>query len=123
MKQLSEIWRRGIVLPLTIEKAKEMATFYVSTGSDVQYLSIENDVFFYRLWQTGIFEELNKRCNVLIDDFEEEDLQPEYLKEALSIITKYRSLVKDSQIYKFLRLFESLVKRGISLGFPVYFIL
>ncbi len=123
MKQLSEVWRRGIVLPLTRETAIEMSECYVSEESEVKYLPIRSDSLFDELWKTNLFQEINSSCNTLIDDYEEEELRPEALSSALRKIIEKRSSGQSKQVSIFLEDLENLFREAIELTFPVYFVL
>ncbi len=123
MKQLPELWRRGIIIPLTSAKAKEMAQLFVSSESDAEYLPIQGDDFFYRIWKTNLFQDLNQRCNLLIDDFQEEALPPESLGDTLCVINEHKSRTSDLKLSDLLTSLEDLVRRAVKLEVPVYFVL
>ncbi len=123
MKQLTEIWRRGIVVPLSAQRADEMASFHVSSEEDVEYLEIKDDSFFDSLWGTNLFQDINRKCGSLIDDYEEEVLAPEALIGVLGVVTKHMLHLREPRITLFLEKFGAMVKRAIDLGYPVYFIL
>ncbi len=123
MMQLSELWRRGIVIPLTTDKALEMARFSVSSESDTLYLEIDSQEKFERLWQSHLFQDINQRCACHIGNYEEEPLPPEMLKNVLEVIAEHRAGSQDDEQDDFLERLERLVARAGSLGFPVYFVL
>jgi hypothetical protein len=44
----------------------------VNSANRVQYLPIASDGLFKRLWETGLFHEINRTCGTLVDDYEED---------------------------------------------------
>ncbi|MCB1099807.1 MAG: hypothetical protein KDN22_29840 [Verrucomicrobiae bacterium] len=122
MKQLSEVWRRGVVVPLTNDSANEMAQFAVSSEAEALCLPIDTDALFYEIWATNLFQDINRSCGVLIDDYEEEKLPPEALGAALTVVSNHLSKAR-SQVFSFLKELEKMIKEAIKLSFPVYFIL
>ncbi|MFO0890589.1 MAG: hypothetical protein U0790_15775 [Isosphaeraceae bacterium] len=70
--QNSELYRRGIVLPLDEDAEQAMRSNDVSETTSVRNLSIADTGAFEALWELGLFREINARCATLLDDYEEE---------------------------------------------------
>jgi hypothetical protein len=61
---------RMITVPLTVQGIRDME-FDSDHSIHVQEIKLSEHQF-YRLYQTGVFDVLNRLCNVIIDDFESE---------------------------------------------------
>jgi hypothetical protein len=70
--QNSELYRRGIVCPLTAEVEGLLRCSQGDLHCQVQLLSIDTEEFFESIWELGLFEEINQQTGALIDDYEEE---------------------------------------------------
>lgn len=78
-----------------MEKIRYISVPLNSSGIEEYDYGIENtkniDVFeltedeFDKIYFSGIFNEINDRCNLLIDDYESEELKGDNLKIALDI--------------------------------------
>jgi hypothetical protein len=60
--QNSELFRRGVVVPLDDRAEESLRCNNVNTTTQVQYLPITNDSLFEGLWKSGLFHEIYKRC-------------------------------------------------------------
>ncbi len=71
----TELFRRGVVLP---KNSKALLDLRSDTIEDIELYRVAtfaNDAQFYRIWKTGVFLQINSKCNVMIDDFEEEEVR------------------------------------------------
>jgi hypothetical protein len=68
--QNSALFRRGVVLPLNEEAEEGLRYNDVNESTQAEYLEISRDLF-SNLWEIGLFDEINRRCGSLIDDYEE----------------------------------------------------
>lgn len=69
-----------ITVPLNDQGMKDME-FDSDHSIHVQEIKL-NEQQFYKLYQTGVFDVLNRLCNVIIDDFESEVIPFENLLHA-----------------------------------------
>lgn len=69
--QNSELYRRGIVIPLDVEAELSLRNNDVTECTNVRVLQIPDDGIFEKLWRIGLFQEINSRCSTLLDDYEE----------------------------------------------------
>ncbi|WP_145049245.1 hypothetical protein [Lignipirellula cremea] len=78
---------------------------------------------FDSLWAAHLFQDINKACDAMIDDYEEEELPLDVLGAGLRVIAKHRSSTQSPNVSDFLLHLEGLFRKAIKLGFPVYFVL
>ena len=123
MKQLSEVWRRGIVTPLDGRSVDEMVQGLVSSHCSVQYLEIGDAVSFDSVWDLNLFQDINRHCDTLIDDYEDACIPPERLAVAISVVLSHERRTKDHGVSSFLGALDGLMNRALHLNHPVYFIL
>lgn len=74
--QVSELYRRGVVLAKTQDALRELVENNVRPESEVTYIPISESAF-ATLWEMGFFHELNGACGTNIDDYEENFLPHE----------------------------------------------
>lgn len=84
----SEFFRRGVIAPLSQSAAKAMRDDLVDSMNEFDYVPIEDDQQFERLWQSGHFQEINKSCGLLIDDYEEETAPPATLVDVVKFLNQ-----------------------------------
>ena len=119
--QPSEIWRRGVVLPHTVDVAQRIKDWDVDESIAVDYLPITNEAMFYRLWDIGLFTAINKMCGTLIEDYEAEWLQPEHFPNAATVVTKHLKRNANGEIGDFLEQLLALISRAKESNVPLYF--
>lgn len=64
--------------------------------SEEQYIKLDN---------TGVFDTINEKCNIIIDEYEEEVLQSDKIPTAIGVVEK---LMNDFQIEELVKLYEML---------------
>lgn len=121
--QLSELFRRGIVVPLTDRSAEQLARWSVDGFVSVEYLPIVGESLFEEVWNAGIFQSVNTTCSTLIGDYEEEDLQPEVLNTAIAALTAKMGEIKGSTVRSFVEDLIALCKSAMAKNRTVYFVL
>jgi len=103
--QNSELYRRGVVLPATEEAEEKLRINDVDQQTPVEYLQIKDELLFELLWELQLFETINARTGSLIDDYEEEFIEPEdvgRIREAVDEIL-LKEGAQCSEIRSFLR--------------------
>lgn len=121
--QIAERYRRGIVTPLTEEAAALLANWEAAEPAQVQFLPIEADALFFEVWQTGLFEDLNAVCGVVIDEYEEECIPPTALSDAISVVQAKLDGPESAEVLQFLRELAELFRSALTHERSVYVLL
>jgi len=122
--QLSELYRRGIVVPLDQESEERIRAYDVDANSNVRHLKIPSDNLFLSLWRIGLFDEINRRCGTLVDDYEEEIIDAQLVGMILDAVdAKLAAACGDANSVQFLHDLRELVREALSLSRPVLFVL
>lgn len=121
--QLSEKFRRGIVVPLSDHSAEQLSRWAVDKFVMVEFLSIVDQSLFDQIWEAGIFQAINSACSTLIDDYEEEDLQPDLLERAIAALSATQRKVKEPAVKLFVDGLIAICRSAQEKHRPVYFIL
>jgi hypothetical protein len=120
--QNSELYRRGIVLPLDQGAEECLRTGDVTESTPVRCLTID-EAFFMDLCAWGLFRRISHHIDVLIDDYEEEFVEAELLDEVQAAIQETRAQRNAGDIEPFLDDLSALVTEAQSLGRPILFVL
>lgn len=83
--QMSELYRRGILLPNSEIVEQQARINNISKHSRFEVLRF-SDPDFYALWHTGVLMEINQKCGTMIDDYEEVELHFEVLACAITVL-------------------------------------
>lgn len=122
MAQLAQLFRRGIVTPLTVEASNELAEWSLTQPARVELITIPDQAIFEEIWQTGVFQAINERCSCLIDDFEEECLRPEAVNEALEVLADKYGKAQSPGVDAFIANLTALLKGAKDRQQCVYFV-
>lgn len=85
--QNSELFRRGFVVPLNWRAEKALSNSNVDENTEVHFYELSNEEVFEELWEAGLFILINEQLGVMIDDYEEEKIEPQFVA-SLKIIVK-----------------------------------
>ena len=123
--QNSELYRRGIVLPLDMDAEDRLRANDVSATTEVRILEIPCEGLFESLWRLGLFQEINARCETMIDDYEEEIIEA---SSSESVIAAIDSIVRNSDalqpdVVKFFQGLRTLAQEAYVLSRPLLFVL
>lgn len=121
--QLSQLFRRGIVVPLTDTTAQQLAQWSVEGIVQVEYLPIPDQSLFEEIWRAGVFQAINDTCSTLISDYEEEDVRPEALGRAIAALAAKQQHIQDPDLRGFVDNLIALCQSGAEKNRPVYFVL
>lgn len=121
--QCTELFRRGIVMPLTDEALEEIEANDVSEATAVRYVAIRADGLFESLWSRGLFADINQRCNVCLDDYEEDWIDSADLKHVLAAVDAQLSKYSSPPVTQFLVDLKRLVMEAIASKSPLLFVL
>jgi len=81
---------RCIIVPLNenaMIKLNYGLKYSEANDEDYRVWRISQDIF-DNLWHTGIFQEINSKCDSLIDDYEDECIKSQKLSNVLKILEK-----------------------------------
>jgi hypothetical protein len=120
--QMTELWRRGVVRPHSVDVACDMRAARVDENTPVDYLPIDNSLF-ANLIDVGLFSDLNGACGTLISDYEEEELPFDALKACVGIIECPETADRPPDMRNFLQSLALLEHTASDTGTPLIFIL
>lgn len=118
--QTSELYRRGIVLPLTDEAESALRQNNVTETTDVECLDLATDKYFYMVWP--VFQQVNHLCETIFDDYEETLVEGDTINCMIQAIKSYRlerDAEKEQDESAFLEKLEAMLQRAIALKKPV----
>ena len=90
--QNSELYRRGMVVPLSQDALGAIRSSTVSESTSVAVASLATESDFEWLWAKGFFAEINDRTGALLDDYEEEEIGVEHVVDVLRVATQFQSI-------------------------------
>ncbi|MBN1852519.1 MAG: hypothetical protein JW829_07330 [Pirellulales bacterium] len=123
--QNSELFRRGIVLPLDPEAEESLRINDVNESAAFQYLEIPDQPFFETLWALGLFQTINAKSGSMIDDYEEEFVEPAAITHVLQAVDEVRSRAESpsTETLSFLNQLYNLAQESKKLNRPILFVL
>lgn len=120
--QPSELWRRGVVMPLNSEAIEQISAWDVDESTAVEFLPISSDALFYELWEIELFAEINRQCGSLIDDYEEEWLRQEQLPASACAVVALLRQHRSGAVGEFLNQLSALISKAADTKLPLYFV-
>ena len=122
--QNSELFRRGVVLPLNEEAEELLKINEVEETTSVRYLDIEDEKGFENLWAVGIFQKINERVNGMIDDYEEHFVEASKMSGVMAAIDDVRGANKlSNDVESFMGSLVSMASEASSIERPLLFVL
>ena len=122
--QNSELFRRGVVLPLNEEAEELLKINEVEETTSVRYLEIEDEKGFENLWAVGIFQKINERVNGMIDDYEEHFVEASKMSGVMAAIDDVRGANKlSNDVESFMGSLVSMALEASSIERPLLFVL
>jgi len=123
--QNSELFRRGVVLPLDLDAEKLLRLNSADEATRVRYLEIENQQEFEVLWKSGVFQRINAIAESFLDDYEEDFLDVKNMSSILTAIedTQITNKVSSVEEERFMIALSSMASEAASLGRPLLFVL
>lgn len=118
--QLAEVFRLGIVVPLTDETNFQLKAGDINGLVEVKLLSL-NQEDFYLIWESGLFEEMNVSLGLEISEYEDNRIEFQFLESCLTIVKKYFMDGKNEIIKSLLNKIYDILFFGASIKMPVYF--
>jgi hypothetical protein len=123
--QNSELFRRGIVVPLDRDAENSLRVNDVSRSTRVRYLGIANDQLFETLWKVGLFQAINAQCRSTLDDYEEGLIEPSSASGILTALELVASkpAAQQPEVARFLADARGLVNEAAMSLRPILFVL
>ncbi len=120
--QLTEYCRRGIFSPCNQVAEDQLRSRYPDDPLLVNFISLNNDDDFYGLWDLKVFHKINGLCDSMIDDYEEEVIEPDKLYLIVRLIDQEYQNVSSPSLKIFFKSFRELLEKAIANQKPVFFI-
>lgn len=83
--QPSALYRMGVVMPLDDDAEAQLRACDVEESAPVRAVSLGDEVF-STLWIAGFFRDVNERCSGLIDEYEDEIIEPTQLAGVVAAV-------------------------------------
>lgn len=122
--QCSELYRRGVVLPLDSTALEALRLYGADSETAVEFLEIDEPLFAV-LCAKGLFEMINARTGAHIDDYEEEWVEFEAADGIREAIHAFRAKFRlsDPDLLGFLTALEQLAATASRERLPLLFVL
>ena len=123
--QNTELYRRGVVLPLDNDAEEALRSNEVDEATNVRLLEIADEVQFEALWRLGLFKEINARCATMIDDYEQEIVEAASVERILAAIDAVArdAVIKHPEMAEFLEDLRDLARQAALSSRPLLFVL
>lgn len=120
--QINELYRRGIFHAIGEKSKCELDSWNVENPIQVRLFTIPDDSSFEKLIEIGIFRKINESLDCNIDDYEEEAIAPEKLKQLAAIIKSFSKIHEKDLLAKYLlenicEVVESAIKENATVFF------
>jgi len=114
---LSQLFRQGIVMPLSDEA--EMALRYedVDRQTPVEFLKISDEIFL-QLWFHGVIRAMRDHCGVPFNEYETDIIETDRVPDLKRAIAKPVNVSPE-----FMAALSSLIQKAVSLHRPLFFVL
>ena len=122
--QNSELFRRGIVVPLDKKAHMALLSNNVDEATNIEFFEFPNDEVFERLWAKGLFENINTELGSMINDYELEIVESPKVVVLRGIVERFRNespLDADEECV--ITALEKLSAIAIKIASPVFFVL
>ena len=96
---------------------------FIENPVRIEYIPIISDSLFDYIWESGLLQAINEKCNSFIDHYEEELIEPDHYPEIRKIVEKMLRKNCEGILYEFLISFKELLIEAERIQMPMYFIL
>jgi hypothetical protein len=121
--QNSELLRRSVVLPLDEEAEDALRSNNFNPDSKIQQLRIPNQDFFERLWKSDLFSEINRRCDSLVDDYEEDFVELSRIPDLILAVETIAKGAREEDLKAFLKEFQLIAAAAMAVRRPLLILL
>lgn len=123
--QNSELFRRGVVLPLNSEAENRLRINDIDESVAVRYLEIPDQSSFENLWALGLFQAINAKAGSMLGDYEEEFIEPSAASNIHQAVIEVQSKAEllNLENQSFLVQLSDIVQESEKLKLPILFVL
>jgi hypothetical protein len=122
--QNSELFRRGVVVPLDDEALGRIRANDVAGDTRVEYAEIANESDFEWLWARDFFARINAETGSTLDDHEEDELDPSTAGAVALLALEFeKQRHAPASIQQFCRKLGDACSVATATGYPMFFVL
>jgi hypothetical protein len=111
-------------VPLDDSTRSQLEVNDVYSEAGVRHLPLDDDQVFYRLLRGGVLEKVNRRLGSLIDEYEDESIQPDKHTAVLEMLDEaIGDSSTDKKVREVLVAMTSLFREAKAREMPVFFVL
>lgn len=122
--QNSELFRRGVVVPLDDDALGRIRASNVLEHTSVKYAGIADGSDFEWLWERDFFARINAETGSMLDDYEEDELRVD-ATDAVALLASMFGQRQDAPdgIKRFCRMLSDVCVVAKTKGYPLFFVL
>lgn len=107
--------KKFIRVPIN-KKAKQNYDLGILREDELETLVLSDDQF-QELYKMGVFDIINKKCDIIIDEFKDVILELDRIPAAIEILTKLISENDNADLVEIKKMLELAVSLGTIVGF------
>ena len=107
--------KKFIRVPIN-KKAKQNYDLGILREDELETLVLSDDQF-QELYKMGVFDIINKKCDIIIDEFKDVILELDRIPAAIEILTKLISENDNADLVEIKKMLELAVSLGTIIGF------
>lgn len=107
--------KKFIRVPIN-KKAKQNYDLGILREDELETLVLSDDQF-QELYKMGVFDIINKKCDIIIDEFKDVILELDRIPAAIEILTKLISENNNEDLVEIKKMLELAVSLGTIVGF------
>ena len=123
--QNSELYRRGVVLPMSNAALNALRESNVTEETEVKFAEIQEQEDFEWLWEKGFFSDISQVTQSLLDDYEETEIDYIHTEAIIRMIhlldRKSKSIPR--AVESFCKQLSKLLELNRQQKSPIFFIL
>lgn len=121
--QLTELFRRGIVMPLNELSKVQLSSWNFGSICRVQFIPLNDDMNYLPIWDSQLFQKINEVCGTNIDDYEEECLTQNMIKDLLVLLNSFILETTNVTAKQFASELKNMAEDALKIGSDIYIIL
>lgn len=107
--------KKFIRVPIN-KKAQKTYELGILREDELETMVLSNDQFL-ELFKMGVFEKINEKCDIIIDEFEDEILELNKIPSAIEVVTKFISENDNADLVELKKMLELAVAFNTIVGF------
>lgn len=107
--------KKFIRVPIN-KKAKQNYDLGILREDELETLVLSDDQF-QELYKMGVFDNINKKCDIIIDEFKDVILELDRIPAAIEVLTKLISENDNADLVEIKKMLELAVSLGTIVGF------